>query len=392
MKTNESSLVTLLSDLQIVLIGGAGGVGKTTTSAALGVALATETTKKVLVLTIDPAKRLASTLGVDELTHLPQEVEIPGARGTLFAAMVDMKASWDEMVVRYSPDGETVRKIVSNPIYESISTRFVQSHDYIAIEALYEFYERGDYDVIVVDTPPSRNAIDFLDAPKNMEEFFASKLLRWLTIPRKSKLVASAFRPFYLVAERILGSAFVEDISEFFFDFQQLYEGFVARARLVTALVSSDKAGFVVVTIPEEIPTTEAIYFISEVTRRNFNLSAVVMNRSLPESIFSRASDELADRLSDESQDVLVKTLDVIGFTSSEKEVEIASMSQLASRVLIEMANSYEGLKNQKVMEEIQISRLPLDDSIVYTSTQQDRDVASIESLIKLALNMSPYR
>ena len=204
--------------------------------------------------------------------------------------------------------------------------------------------------------------------------------------------MASAFRPFYLVAERILGSAFVEDISEFFFDFQQLYEGFVARARLVTALVSSDKAGFVVVTIPEEIPTTEAIYFISEVTRRNFNLSAVVMNRSLPESIFSRASDELADRLSDESQDVLVKTLDVIGFTSSEKEVEIASMSQLASRVLIEMANSYEGLKNQKVMEEIQISRLPLDDSIVYTSTQQDRDVASIESLIKLALNMSPYR
>ncbi len=391
MRAKETSLVTLLSNLDIIFVGGAGGVGKTTTSAALGVSLATETSKKVLVLTIDPAKRLASAMGIDNLTDHPKEVEVPGAKGKLFVAMIDMKASWDEMITRYSPDSATVRKIVSNPIYESISTKFVQSHDYIAIEALYEFYERGDYDTIVVDTPPSRNAIDFLDAPKNMEEFFTSKLLRWLTIPRKSRLIASAFKPFYMVAERILGSAFVEDISEFFMDFQQLYEGFVERARLVTALVSSTKAGFVVVTIPEEIPTTEAIYFISEVVRRKLNLSAVVMNRSLPQSLFSRSSDELADRLCGESQEMLLKTLGAFGFGSTEGEVQITSKSQLISRVLIEMANSYEGLRNQKVMEEIQVSRLPLDDSMVFTSTQQEGDVASLESLRKLALNMSPY-
>jgi anion-transporting ArsA/GET3 family ATPase len=392
LKEEGLSLIDLVSDLQIVLVAGSGGVGKTTTSAALGVALATSLEKKVLVITIDPAKRLAGAMGIDALSHVPQEVQLKDAKGHLFAAMVDMKASWDEMISRYAPDKDTVQKIVENPIYESISTRFVQSHDYIAVEALYEFYKEGIYDIIVVDTPPSRNAIDFLDAPKNMEEFFASRLLRWLTIPRRSKLVASAFRPFYLVAERILGSAFVEDISEFFFDFQQLYEGFVARARQVAALVASDKAGFIVVTIPEEIPTTEAIFFISEVARRKLNMSAVVMNRSLPASIFSRAGDEVADKISNETQEMLAKTFDAIGLDPTEGEVPLASKSQLVSKILVEMANSYEGLRDQKTMEEIQVSRLTVREGKVFTTTQQSGDVSSVESLRKLATNMSIYR
>ncbi|SHE51470.1 Anion-transporting ATPase, ArsA/GET3 family [Ferrithrix thermotolerans DSM 19514] len=392
MKEEGLSLIDLVSDLQIVLVAGSGGVGKTTTSAALGVALATSLEKEVLVITIDPAKRLAGAMGIDALSHVPQEVQLKDAKGHLFAAMVDMKASWDEMISRYAPDKDTVQKIVENPIYESISTRFVQSHDYIAVEALYEFYKEGIYDIIVVDTPPSRNAIDFLDAPKNMEEFFASRLLRWLTIPRRSKLVASAFRPFYLVAERILGSAFVKDISEFFFDFQQLYEGFVARARQVAALVASDKAGFIVVTIPEEIPTTEAIFFISEVARRKLNMSAVVMNRSLPASIFSRAGDEVADKISNETQEMLAKTFDAIGLDPTEGEVPLASKSQLVSKILVEMANSYEGLRDQKTMEEIQVSRLTVREGKVFTTTQQSGDVSSVESLRKLATNMSIYR
>lgn len=389
MREPEPLLTNRLADLSIVFVAGAGGVGKTTTSAAIAVGTAMAEPKSVLVLTIDPARRLANAMGLDGLPNAPTRVDLQGAKGTLFAAMVDMKASWDEMIYRCAPDEATTARIINNPIYQSISTKFVQSHDYIAVEALYEFYQKGSFDLIVVDTPPSRNAIDFLDAPRKMEEFFASKLLRWLTIPRKSRLVTSAFKPFYLVAERILGSAFVKDISEFFFDFQQLYEGFVQRAATVNSLVESEKAGFVVVTTPEEIPTTEAIHLLAELRKRRLNLAALIMNRSLPEEIFSREADELADSIANQVENVIDEVLIATDLNEDAEDVGIGSARQLAARVLIEMANSYEGLKNQKSMESLQLSRLPVADSRVFTSSQLECDISSISNLIRLSSNMS---
>ena len=146
-------------------------------------------------------------------------------RGELWAAMLDTKQSWDDLVRRHAPDAATRDAILANPLYKNITGRFVQSHDYIAMERLYEIHASGTYDLIVVDTPPTRNAIDFLEAPERMADFFSSRLLRWLTVPARSRVLNMASKPFYSVADRILGSKFLEDIAEFFLLFQTMYDG-----------------------------------------------------------------------------------------------------------------------------------------------------------------------
>ncbi len=213
---------------------------------------------KVLVLTVDPARRLANALGLEGFGNIEKQVPpeaFAGAgvtpRGELWAAMLDTKQSWDNLVNRHAPDRATADKILSNPLYQNLSGRFVQSHDYIAMERLYELHSEGNYDLIVVDTPPTRNALDFLEAPERMADFFSSRFLRLLTAPARSRLVNLATKPFYQVADRILGSQFLEDISEFFILFQTMYDGFVERARSVERLLHDRRTTFVVVSTLE---------------------------------------------------------------------------------------------------------------------------------------------
>ena len=142
----------------------------------------------------------------------------------------------------------------------------MQTHDYIAMERLYEIHSEGNYDLIVVDTPPTRNALDFLEAPQRMADFFSSRLLRWLIVPYRSRLVNLASRPFYQVADRILGTQFLEDIAEFFILFQTMYAGFVERAEAVTRLLSDRRTTFVVVSTLEAAPVREAEFFSAELT------------------------------------------------------------------------------------------------------------------------------
>ena len=145
--------------------------------------------------------------------------------------MLDTKQSWDALVLRHAPDEETAYRILDNRMYENITARFVQSHDYIAMERLFEIHETGKFDLIIIDTPPTRNALDFLDAPKRMAEFFGGRLLRWLTMPyrvggkRGARMINVASRPFYQMADRLLGSQFLQDIAEFFLNFQSMYAG-----------------------------------------------------------------------------------------------------------------------------------------------------------------------
>ena len=183
------------------------------------------------MLTIDPARRLATALGLDgignEAHRVPAEVlKTAGLepRGELWAAMLDTKQSWDDLVRLHAPDAETANRILENHLYTNLTARFVQSHDYIAMERLFEIHASGEYDLIVVDTPPTRNAIDFLDAPARMSEFFGGRLLRWLTLPyrvggkRSVRMINVASRPFYQLADRVLGSKFLQDIAEFFLE------------------------------------------------------------------------------------------------------------------------------------------------------------------------------
>lgn len=274
---------------EVIIVCGAGGVGKTTTAAAIAVGAALHHPLRVLVLTIDPAKRLADALGLHEVGNVAAPVALaPSAEGQLSIAMLDTSASWDDLVRANAPDDTTVERILANPLYRNITQRFVQSHDYIAMERLYELRAKGDFDLIVIDTPPSRHALDFLDAPARMADFFSSALLKWITLPyriggeRAGRLGYLASKPFYQIADRILGSDFLRDIAEFFLLFQTMYEGFVERAEAVTALLVEPSTSFVVVSTLEPAPLHEAEFFLSELERRGLAVGALLLNRTLP--------------------------------------------------------------------------------------------------------------
>ncbi len=326
-----TGLDRLLAAKEIVVFCGPGGVGKTSVAAAAAAGAAARLGGKVLVVTVDPARRLADALGVTGLGNREREVPAerlvaagiqplrghpePRARGGLWAAMLDTKQSWDDLVLRHAPDEETAYRILENRLYDNITARFVQSHDYIAMERLHEIHRSGVYDLIVVDTPPSRNAIDFIEAPRRMAEFFGSRLLRWLTMPyrlggrRGARMMNLASRPFYQVADRILGSQFLEDIAEFFLNFQSMYEGFVERARAVERLLRDKRTTFVVVSTLEPAPVREAEFFVSALAERRLHLGALVLNKTLP-GYFLGAGGEAAARALCAGQEEAAKALD----------------------------------------------------------------------------------
>jgi anion-transporting ArsA/GET3 family ATPase len=312
------SFEALLATREVVIFCGSGGVGKTSVAAAAGVAAATRLGGKVLVLTIDPARRLADALGLDAIGNVIRPVPLDPLRavgveprGQLFAGMLDAKQAWDELVLRYAPDDVAAYRILENKLYANVTGRFVQSHDYIAMERLYDLHASGEFDLILVDTPPSRQAVDFLDAPARMAEFFGGRLVRLLTLPyraghgRGARMLNAASRPFYQLADRVLGSQFLQDIAEFFVNFQSMYEGFVERARAVEQLLHDRRTSFTVVTTLEGAPLRETQRFCEEVTKRRYHLGALVLNKTLPQYLiapqgtvaaaaFERDSGELA--------------------------------------------------------------------------------------------------
>lgn len=300
-RTDRVSLESLLAAKEMVLICGTGGVGKTTTAASLGAMAATHLGGRVLVLTVDPARRLATAMGLESLGNA--EVQVPLAadgrqpRGELWAAMLDTKSSWDDLIRRHAPDAQVRDTVLANPLYRNITSRFVHSHAYIAMERLYELHSSGRYDLVIVDTPPSRNALEFLDAPARMAEFFGSRLLRWLTVPARSRLFNVASKPFYQVADRILGSRFLQDIAEFFLLFQSMEKGFVARAREVEQLLTDPRTTFCVVTTLETAPLVESQYLVRALGERRLHLGALVANRVLPTTLRSAAAAKASNQL-----------------------------------------------------------------------------------------------
>ena len=283
-----------LGSLEVVVCAGSGGVGKTTVSAALGMAIAAAEDKRVLVLTVDPARRLATALGIKGIGAEPVRVPKPRLKragvtikGDLEAAMLDMKQAWDRMIERYSPDRATAQRILRNPLYQRITDSFVGSHEYAAIEALYELHDAGEYDCIVVDTPPSRSALDFLEAPTRLTDFVGSRLLSLLSGSSSRfgfRAMNFAATPFLRLADRLLGAEVLKEVSDFVQQLQLLYGGVQERARSVSKLLRSPETGFVVVTTFEHGPFGEAEFFCTKLREFKMPLRAIVVNRVLPET------------------------------------------------------------------------------------------------------------
>ena len=377
-----SSLEHLLTSREIVIACGSGGVGKTTTAAAAAAMAAVRHDGKVLVLTVDPARRLANALGLEAFGNVEKRVPDEAFRaagvkphGELWAAMLDTKLSWDDLVRRHAPDASTARRILDNPLYQNITGRFVQSHEYIAMERLYQLHADGKYDLIVVDTPPTRNAIDFLEAPQRMGDFFSSRLLRMLTVPYRSRLMNFASKPFYQVADRILGSQFLEDIAEFFILFQTMGPGFIERAEAVTRLLHDRRTTFVVVTTLESAPAAEAEFFIDVLSSKKFHLGAIVLNKVLPAYLRSEQGTPTAERLVENAAKLAPALVRSVLKRADPEQVQ---------RVLVEIGQSFlrfQVVAQREAEEQAALARIP---DVVATVPYFDTDIFDLAGLLRL--------
>ena len=285
------SLKTLVEQRRIIVCVGSGGVGKTTTAASLGLAGA-RAGRRTLVLTIDPAKRLANALGLSTLGHdvqaVPAEkVSLGGApvAGSLDAMMLDQKRAFDEIVARYAKDPESQRRIFDNRIYRQISSTLAGSHEYAAMAKLHEIASANKYDLIILDTPPTANALDFLDAPERLTAAIDSSAIQWFTKPYMAagrfSLKAVGMGAAFVLKRlaRFVGSAFLDDMAAFFVEFNSILGGFRERAREVFELLRRPDVAFVLVSSAEPMSVDEAIYFYERLASSKMPLGAFVVNR-----------------------------------------------------------------------------------------------------------------
>ncbi|MDH5520197.1 MAG: AAA family ATPase [Acidimicrobiia bacterium] len=262
----------LLAERSVVAVVGRGGVGKTTVAAALGVRAAQHHDRRVLVVTVDPARRLADALGVNGLEGEAVIVPVGGADGRLWVLMVEMSSAWDQLVRNCAPDMTTAEDLLANGLYRSLTTRFVASHDYVALDHLL-LLDDGRFDLIIVDTPPGNHADDLFAAPGRLSQFFDSRLLRWLTAGVGGGVTRFASRPFQLVARRLLGTDFLDRIGEFFMLFARLRPRLVERIDAVERLLASPTSAMVEVRAADSGHVPEPVEAGNDV---------VVVNRLLP--------------------------------------------------------------------------------------------------------------
>ncbi len=277
--------------IRIIVCTGAGGVGKTTTAAALALRAA-EAGRDVCVLTIDPAKRLAQAMGLSSLDNTPRQVPgvcAPDGSGSLFAMMLDMKRTFDEVVESHA-DGERAAQILANPFYQALSSSFAGTQEYMAMEKLGQLRTRADeegtWDLIVVDTPPSRSALDFLDAPARLGSFLDGRFIRVISAPARGagrglgRIAAMGFGLFTGVLNKILGAQVLVDVSTFVAAIDSTFGGFRVRAEATYALLKESSTSFVVVAAPERDALREASYFVERLRTDDMPLAGLVLNRT----------------------------------------------------------------------------------------------------------------
>ena len=375
------ALADRLGDLEVIVVCGSGGVGKTTISASIAMALAAAQDKHVLVLTVDPARRLATALGIKGLGAEPVTVSrtrlrrsgLP-ARGEIVAAMLDTKSAWDRLIERYAPDRRTAQRILANRFYQRISDAFIGSHEYAAMEMLYELHEAGEYDCVVIDTPPSRNALDFLEAPSRLSDYVGASLLSWLAGPSGLgfRAVNLAATPFLRMADRLLGSEVLGEVADFVRQLQQLYGGVQRRARDVYRLLRSPEVGFVVVTTLEPAPFAEAEFFCAKLRDFRMPLRALVVNRLLPDALRDPSALAAATTL-EENPNIARWLSGELGMAVSRDTAQRVARTFLTFHALAQ--RDARQLARLERFGDVPVSRVPL-----FTD-----DVSELEGLVRIA-------
>ena len=302
-----------LDGKRVCICGGSGGVGKTTTSAAIAMGMAARG-QKVAVVTIDPAKRLANSLGLKELGNEPALVDPKlftaqglEMKGELWAMMLDAKTTFDDIIGRLAPDAKTRDEILANRIYQELSNAVAGSQEYTAMSKLYDLYSEGSFDLIVLDTPPSRNALDFLDAPDRLTHFFEGRALQLFLRPTglATRIVGRGTGVVFSVLKRVTGVDLLEDLSVFFRALGGLIDGFKERAKRVNELLADPGTVFLLVTSPEREPIDEAIFFWRKLKAARMPFGGVIVNRVHhgdagevdPDALAADLSGELGDKL-----------------------------------------------------------------------------------------------
>ncbi len=341
---------------RIVVCCGSGGVGKTTTAAALGLRAA-ERGRSVVVLTIDPARRLAQSLGLDELDNTPRTVPGSWGEGRLDAMMLDMKRTFDEVVESHASPNKA-QQILQNPFYMALSSSFAGTQEYMAMEKLGQLNARagtdGGWDLIVVDTPPSRSALDFLEAPEHLASLLDGRFVRMLLAPARgpARLLSMGLGVVTAALNKVLGAQVLTDMQTFIAACDTLFGGFRQRAEATYALLQASGTAFVVVATPEPDALREATYFVERLSNEHMPLAGLVVNRvqddTLPE-LTPNAAEQAARRLGDRQQHESAAALLLIqaersrlrqrqdrlrkGFTGAHPEVPAVGVLALAGDV-----------------------------------------------------------
>jgi anion-transporting ArsA/GET3 family ATPase len=275
-------LQSLVGSADIIVTAGSGGVGKTTTAAVLALEGATRG-RRAVVVTIDPAKRLADALGLEGLSNTPSKIEGDWP-GELWAMMLDTKSTFDDLVARHSTDPQQVERILGNRFYKNISGALSGTQEYMAMEKLYELHNAGQFDLVVVDTPPTRHALDFIDAPRRLTRFLDHRLYRILMTPTRGLMKAAnvAAQAFVRTLSKVVGAEVIDDAITFFTAFSGMEEGFKHRASTVFELLASDRTAFVLVASPRRDTVEEADFFARRLGEAGISVRALIVNRMHP--------------------------------------------------------------------------------------------------------------
>ena len=309
-----TSVSTLLEGKRIVICAGSGGVGKTTTAAALAMGMA-ERGLRVAVVTIDPARRLATSLGLEDLGNEPRLVDPERlaehgveVEGELWAMMLDAKRTFDTLIEALAPDERTRDEVFANRIYQQLSSAVAGSQEFTAIAKLYELDQDGRFDLLVLDTPPSRNALDFLDAPQRLKGFFGGRAVRMFLRPAglSGKVLGRGTGMVFSLLKRVTGVDLLQDLSVFFRTLGGMIDGFTERADRVEALLEDPATTFLIITSPRHDPAEEAIHFHRKLSEASMPFGGLVVNRvhragdlngGLPPALAKELGSDLADRV-----------------------------------------------------------------------------------------------